>query len=483
MRRGGLITGVGCMAPFIAAGLWIGLQIDVPDGVLAGVNGVTGRTCLYPVLVDGKVGYIDRSGRLIVPAKYEPTGKIGIDAISQASPPIGMEYWQNRRVTWGRGFNEGRAALRTGRGWQMIDSRGRMLLDRPLDVLGELNHGLAGFAVGDKYGLVDQNGKVRVAARSKIMPVFRGGFWLVESGGYMGLLDDQGRQITGTINESLLWPTEGLIAVRRGGKWGFVDFTGREVIPCQFDRVTVFCRGQARALQGAKRLWIDKTGRCVARRKPARSFPPPVYDDGLTMTSKNNLYGLTDRRGLWFTPPIYRDIGRFDCTGIYYGRAPAPLKPKAKQPATPREVASILWGIIGDAMHANPRFGRADPKGPPRLAVVETIDKRFGIMDLKCRLRSQGFDGIYLHNYGLQFHEGRARVSKGRKIGFVDTTGRIVIEPQFDYAEDFRDGLSRFTMGVTRNNLSWICAGAGDYKNAKWGYVDRTGRIVWKPTR
>lgn len=416
MRRGGWITGVGCMVPFIAAGLWIGLQLDVPEGVSTAVNRAIGRDRLYPVLVNGKVGYIDRSGKLVVPARFEPTGPIGIDAVSCPSPPESV-YWPKRPVKWGRDFREGRAEVRTDRGWQLIDSRGRMLLDKP---------------------------------------------------------------IAGAIHLWMEKPGKGLIAVQRGGKWGGIDFAGREIIPFQFDRCLGVSRGLAHVTQGNSRFWIDKTGQPVAWPVPVRSGPPPVFEDGLSLTSNGILFGLTDRQGLWFVPPAYKRIGTFDCSSIARMGRWAPSKPAATQPATPTELASMLWGKMATAMKGVPRWGPPDQNGPPRLAVVETPDNGFGILDFYGRLRSEGLDGIYLLEYGLRFSEGLARVSRGKQVGFVDRTGRIVIEPQFDYAEDFNGGLSRFIMGVSHRDLYGDLT---DANTARWGYVDRTGRIVWKPTR
>ena len=140
----------------------------------------------------------------------------------------------------------------------------------------------------------------------------------------------------------------------------------------------------------------------------------------------------------------------------------------------------MLWGKMATAMKGAPRWGPPDPNGPPRLAVVETPDNGFGILDFQCRLRSEGLDGTYLREYGLQFSEGLARVSRDKQVGFVDKTGRIVIEPQFDYAEDFSGGLCRFVMGVTRTQLYGDLEGVN---TARWGYGDRSGRIVWQPTR
>lgn len=49
------------------------------------------------------------------------------------------------------------------------------------------------------------------------------------------------------------------------------------------------------------------------------------------------------------------------------------------------------------------------------------------------------------------------------KKGFIDKTGKIVIEPRFDDVENFSDGLAAVEVG------DW------------WGYIDKTGKIVIEP--
>ncbi|MBK9015287.1 MAG: WG repeat-containing protein [Saprospiraceae bacterium] len=46
--------------------------------------------------------------------------------------------------------------------------------------------------------------------------------------------------------------------------------------------------------------------------------------------------------------------------------------------------------------------------------------------------------------------------------GFMDTTGRLVIQPMFDAVLPFRDG------------LAWVSIGG------KWGYVNGWGDWVWR---
>ena len=62
------------------------------------------------------------------------------------------------------------------------------------------------------------------------------------------------------------------------------------------------------------------------------------------------------------------------------------------------------------------------------------------------------------------FCEGLAAVYDGgkKKFGFIDKTGSFVIEPRFDLPGDFSNGLSRVNIG------------------RRWGYINKTGEFVWK---
>ena len=67
----------------------------------------------------------------------------------------------------------------------------------------------------------------------------------------------------------------------------------------------------------------------------------------------------------------------------------------------------------------------------------------------------------------LDFSEGLAAVRIGEivtgKWGFIDKQGKIVINPQFDDAKSFRGGLAAVKVG------------------GKWGFIDKQGKIVINP--
>jgi hypothetical protein len=56
------------------------------------------------------------------------------------------------------------------------------------------------------------------------------------------------------------------------------------------------------------------------------------------------------------------------------------------------------------------------------------------------------------------------RVVQNGKYGFIDKTGKFVINPQFDEVSGFMEGLCSVRVGD------------------KLGYIDKTGKDVWNPT-
>ena len=63
----------------------------------------------------------------------------------------------------------------------------------------------------------------------------------------------------------------------------------------------------------------------------------------------------------------------------------------------------------------------------------------------------------------FQFAEGLACVEMGEKLGFIDGEGKVVIDFQYDCANSFSDGLACVT------------------KDDKTGYIDQSGKYVFEP--
>jgi hypothetical protein len=61
------------------------------------------------------------------------------------------------------------------------------------------------------------------------------------------------------------------------------------------------------------------------------------------------------------------------------------------------------------------------------------------------------------------FSDGLAIVRIGDRYGYIDKSGKLAIQPQFDGAGEFSDGLALVSLG------------------GKYGYVDKSGKLVINP--
>ncbi|BAZ48643.1 serine/threonine protein kinase [Nostoc sp. NIES-4103] len=66
-------------------------------------------------------------------------------------------------------------------------------------------------------------------------------------------------------------------------------------------------------------------------------------------------------------------------------------------------------------------------------------------------------------DYALEFSSGLAAVEIDKKWGYIDKNGQIVIQPQFEWAYFFAEGMAEISI------------------NCKQGYIDTTGKIVIQP--
>jgi len=223
------------------------------------------------------------------------------------------------------------------------------------------------------------------------------------------------------------------LPVYRDGKWGYSDRSGRMVIEPQFEMAFPFVNGMAEVFRKGHNelLYIDREGKAIA----ARNFSSNRFSEGTIPIKVGEKYGYADEKGETIIFP------RFDGAGDFSeGLAPVQIEGE--------------WGYIdhsGKVIIA-PRFDSASSFSEG-LAIVG-FEKR------------KALQGNGQERETLTFSERLSNV----KYGFINKAGQIVIEPQFDSADDFSDGLAPVRIG------SLLALSDVDSKVVKWGYIDKAGR-------
>lgn len=364
---------------------------------------------LYPVEVKDQFGFMDSSGRLLIPAKFDG-GRPSDTATAWVMLP------SRERPRTQSGFTVYPSPVEG-----FIDRSGKLLFrgdsypyggkKLKISQIGPLSDDRAEFQTGvpgtpyTKTGYLDGAGKVAIA------PQF--GFTHEFSEGLAGVTAYGGMDYS----------------------WGFIDKSGAYVIQPQFRQVKSFVAGLAPAQDFKTELWgyIDTRGAYVLKPQFTDAWP---FSEGYAV--------------------VQGEAGRFliDRTGKQHGDAAPAL-------GTPAEgLIAFNEGGVGESQigwsktyaATGGRWGYRTPEGEVVLSTEFDFANDFS-------------EGLAAVNYGGNYRNG---IVDGGIWGYVDRTGRIVIAPQFAEAGPFTGGLARV-----------YTAGSGLFDTGSRSiYIDRAGNEV-----
>ncbi len=201
------------------------------------------------------------------------------------------------------------------------------------------------------------------------------------------------------------------------------------------------------------------------------------FSDGIAPVAKEN----PESRGfIW---------GCIDTTGklvIDYQFSDPPVFKNGKAIVSKRTVIDKSGIVLLEAREIYPRFLDG-------LALAIDEDYKRGYIDENYDLAID-----FLYSHGDEFHNGYARVSKGKKWGFIDTKGKPVAEFIYNDAKDFEEGLAPVQLkkkwGYINGSGEMIIAsqylGAASFSDGfaavspdgeKWGYINARGELIIEP--
>jgi hypothetical protein len=135
-----------------------------------------------------------------------------------------------------------------------------------------------------------------------LFPIIENGLW--------GYINKSGQVIIKPQFRSAGQYSEGLAPVRLNGTYGYIDETGKFIIQPIYDVAYSFEQGQAKVYIDAKPYFIDKKGQ--------RTFDHDLKEiadfgenDFSIVTTKNEKYGIINRKGKLVVDTIYKNIYPF----------------------------------------------------------------------------------------------------------------------------------------------------------------------------
>lgn len=251
---------------------------------------------LFGVTVNGKYGFMDKHGNLVIQPKYENTFP----------------------------FSDGLAAVQVGNLWGYIDRHDTMIIEPQFIQVGLFSHGYAPVKLQHQYlkgwGYIDTKGKLVIEPQFDHVERFHNGIAKVGMETVRGILfsmfadvgteheyhyiDIRGQKVPEPAPEHYATGKPGeLIPFRQGELVGYVDATGEVVIKPQFIMGSEFSDGLAAARKDRLLGYIDRTGAFV--------IPPSFeygneFSDGLAgVQLPEGKWGFIDKAGQVVIPGPY----------------------------------------------------------------------------------------------------------------------------------------------------------------------------------
>ena len=319
----GRVAIAAAVVVFAAAGYW---WMNRPPGRYRPDNGG-----LYPINVNGKYGFMDRSGKTVIAPQFDAT----------------------------YGFSEGLGSVKIGTKWGYINTKGVVAITPQFDDVRDFRYGRATVKLccgiwyqanaNNRYGVIDrdgkyvsspsflwvglwfsgdfvpvktadgkvafvnQSGKVAISGNFDGLPTVGGGFIdglaPAGTGGKWGYIDTTGKWVIDPQFESAWSFADGLAPVLVGGRWGYVDQKGRFVINPQYDFGGEFVEGLAIFMSSGRKMgFIDTKGHVVS---DARFLGVDNFSEGLAPVKTEDGWGFIDRTGKMVVSP------QFDSAGIF----------------------------------------------------------------------------------------------------------------------------------------------------------------------
>lgn len=266
----------------------------------------------------------------------------------------------------------------------------------------------------------------------------------IRRNGQYGFVNQQGSVVVNPQYSDAHDYSEGLAAVKIDGRWGFIDSSSRWIIPPQFEEVHDFSESMA-AVKLHGWGYVNTEGQIVI---PCQYQNARDFSEGLAAVSKNGFWGYIDATDNRIIELQFKEAYSFK-EGLARVRAP-------------QEV--LYYGFINKngKFVIKPTFEYAREFCEGKSLVREKYESFYKYINTKgkeiliCQWR-----------YSDDFHEDLACVmvnnNNNDELGFIDSTGNMVLQARYDDAKGFSEGLAPVRIG------------------ALWGYIDKRGRRVIEP--
>lgn len=365
-----------------------------------------------------------------------------------------------------------------------IDKTGNFVVEPVYDDLNLFVEGLAGAKINNRWGAVDRKGNIVIKPRFLESSAFSNGLSRVKMRFKCGdsyyekycYIDKEGNfPIKAIFDYTSLFFDDEVIPATFYTKYdstytpnykeiSFIN-NGGDTVTEQWNVSTFSKEFTEDKSSFAKVGYIDMSGNVVIKPQFEDAYS---FSEGLAAVKIKVIWGFIDITGNIVIEPQFFKVRSFKkgLAQFELGREWCLINKRG-------EVLDIIGGwspfkikILDYGGYSTTAFMFEEIKSFQEGLAAVRIEGKWGYIDTTgyIVIKPQFKDDTYSHIL-YDFSEGFAPVKIKDKWGFINTTGRVVIEPQFeDYDYDgFVEGLAAVKV------------------KKKWGFIDKSGNIVIEP--
>jgi len=294
------------------------IQASTPFGhnSLSQVNDVFAEG-LARVRVNGKFGYIDQQGKVVIEEKFddahrfwygfasvcEGTNKFSIDREGRPVPNL---------LAASGFFSKELSIASVEGGWVFKDRAGRVVTDPPIKGysvgMSVPGASVARVYLGKKDGLINREGKILPDRFDHIFG-FKEGIAKVTDSGKAGFIDNKGNVLVAANLNHAEEYSDGLSLVEKNGQMVYLDKKAKTAFQCEFVSCGPFSDGLAPVRTGSptnsKVGFIDANGRLVIEPRGEFITAQRFSEDLAVFRSTSGKYGYIDKRGAIVIQPVF----------------------------------------------------------------------------------------------------------------------------------------------------------------------------------
>lgn len=267
---------------------------------------------------DGQYGYVDKTGKVVIPCIYESAN----------------------------GFSEGLAVVRRAgeRSYGYMDKTGKVVIPFNYSYATDFAEDFA--AVEDSngnWGYINKSGELVIPCIYESASYYKQGTTVVSKNGTWLIIDKQGNEIDKNAIRNTFWFNNVMVADRKDGKFGYknileeeivpyiyleaqssydgigwvmsengfgaVDISGKEIVPCIYSSFKAFSEGLAVVFKSFEGGYVDMSGNEVI---------PCIYDvagdfsEGLARVRKDDTWRYIDKSGKEIISCKYEYVSNFN---------------------------------------------------------------------------------------------------------------------------------------------------------------------------